>query len=386
MIWFLIWREFKLCTAEILKVFNGATLVYNDKKVVILDNLKDEIAIQKLNGMGGTIKAFKVRKTLDANFAEFPKSIYDEVKEKEGKISYGITLENTGAEYKKVLMKTKNYLKEKGLSTRFINKDFKPVSTAQVINEKLVKKGTDFNFVNTDDGVYFGETIWIQNIDAYSKRDYSKQRDMQVGMLPPKLSQMMLNLAWGDVVYDPFVGLGTVLIEAVNAGSSKVYGSDLSERMVEITNENLDTFKKDNNIEFESEIFKLNAKFIEEQREILSGVDAIVTEGYLGEVMTQKNISIDRIKKQKESLKKLYGRFFTGIKNAWYKGKIVISFPFWEFRKHFFYFDEGHEFITENFKIEKINLGSFELPEKGSLLYKRKNQLVWREIFVINCK
>jgi tRNA G10 N-methylase Trm11 len=35
-------------------------------------------------------------------------------------------------------------------------------------------------------------------------------------MLPPKLSQIMINLSGGDVIYDPFVGLGTVLIEAVN--------------------------------------------------------------------------------------------------------------------------------------------------------------------------
>jgi tRNA G10 N-methylase Trm11 len=55
----------------------------------------------------------------------------------------------------------------------------------------------------------------VQNIDEYSKRDYSKDRDMQIGMLPPKLSQMMINLSGGKTIYDPFVGLGTVLIESL---------------------------------------------------------------------------------------------------------------------------------------------------------------------------
>jgi len=35
----------------------------------------------------------------------------------------------------------------------------------------------------------------VQDIENYSKRDYGKTRDMEVGMLPPKLAQMMLNIA-----------------------------------------------------------------------------------------------------------------------------------------------------------------------------------------------
>ena len=41
---------------------------------------------------------------------------------------------------------------------------------------------------------YLGLTIACQDIDSYARRDTSKARDMQVGMLPPKLAQMMINL------------------------------------------------------------------------------------------------------------------------------------------------------------------------------------------------
>ncbi|MGB2111367.1 MAG: hypothetical protein ACPHY8_06160 [Patescibacteria group bacterium] len=58
-----------------------------------------------------------------------------------------------------------------------------------------MRKNTDFNYINTGENIYFGASIWVQDIYAYSKRDYSKDRDMQVGMLPPKLSQMMINLS-----------------------------------------------------------------------------------------------------------------------------------------------------------------------------------------------
>jgi hypothetical protein len=54
----------------------------------------------------------------------------------------------------------------------------------------------------------------VQNIDGYSERDYGKNRDMQIGMLPPKLAQIMINISsplpLGEglgvrAFYDPFV-------------------------------------------------------------------------------------------------------------------------------------------------------------------------------------
>jgi len=46
---------------------------------------------------------------------------------------------------------------------------------------------------------------------------------MNIGMLPPKLAQMMINLSLGNTIYDPFVGLGTVLIESVHMGNNRVF-------------------------------------------------------------------------------------------------------------------------------------------------------------------
>jgi len=48
--------------------------------------------------------------------------------------------------------------------------------------------------------------------------------------------------------------------------------------------------------------------------------------------MTQKNITRERIEKQKEAIQKIYEPFFTGLKKSNYKGTIVISFPFWEMK------------------------------------------------------
>ena len=72
--------------------------------------------------------------------------------------------------------------------------------------------------------------------------------------MPPKLVQMMINLAGPSIsaesrqklsaIYDPFCGLGTTLIEAANMGITEVYGSDISAEMVRATTDSLDEFIK----------------------------------------------------------------------------------------------------------------------------------------------
>ena len=146
-------------------------------------------------------------------------------------------------------------------------------------------------------------------------------------------------------------------------------------------------FETIKNISFKIE--KLNAKFINES-EILQKekIDLIVTEWYLWEIMTKKNISLDRINKQKESLLSIYSKFFENLAKVDFSWKIVICFPFWELNGKFIYFNEILEILNkfcviENiFKNSEINLSS----KSGSLLYKREKQLVWREIFKLKIK
>ncbi len=86
-------------------------------------------------------------------------------------------------------------------------------------------------------------TIWVQDIDAYTRRDMSRERSMKVGMMPPKLAQIMINLATKGnktlSIWDPFCGLGTTLIEADHMGYEKLKGSDISPDMVSATTTNL---------------------------------------------------------------------------------------------------------------------------------------------------
>ena len=380
---FLLGREFKISVAEILSVFPNAHTIYQSKEILILDNISKEEILEKISHIGWTIKVTTIEKTT--------KSIQDALIEKapyEGKFRYGLNLFWERKSLKDILMKVKKHLRSNDISARFTNKDFKNLNAAQIIGENLVKRESDFNFIFTKEITYFGQTIWIQDINSYGERDYSKDRDMQIGMLPPKLSQMMINLSGGRTIYDPFVGLWTVLIESLYMGNAKVYGSDLNEKMVNTSLYNCKEVAKKLNLEADIQTEKLNAKFINESPYFDKWVDWIVTEGYLGEIMTKKNIAIDRIEKQRESLEKIYSAFFKNLSKLNYSWNIVISFPFWEIRGKYYYFEEIYKILEKYCEIQRFFPEDYLISatKAWSLLYKRDSQLVWREIFKLKMK
>lgn len=385
---FELWREFKLSIAEIFKLFPEWKSVFFDKSILILDNLEKEKILNLSKNIWWTIKIIEVVEVIGDE-----RDILEEnlnIKWFEWKFNYAInTFWVKKISLKEILKISKEVIKSNGLNPRFINQDFKNVSSVAVIKEALVKKWTDFNFIFTEDKTFFGNTIFVQDIYGYSNRDYSKDRDMNVWMLPPKLAQMMINLwfEWKENIniYDPFVWLWTVLIESVYMWNKKVFWSDLSEKMVQTSSENLEKLK--NKFDFEKNIFTQNAKYIHEIN-ILNNVDLIVTEWYLWEIMTKNNINFERIEKQREKLSDLYEWFFTWLKKLNFKWNIVISFPFWEMNSKYFYFEEIYDKIDMYCQINDILPPDFaHLKTKvGSLLYKRDSQLVGREIFSLKIK
>ncbi len=401
--WFLLWREFKLSIAEILAVFPRKSVIFSWKKILILDWLNKKEILQKADNLWGTIKIFEL--ALKTDKQEIFKKILNFAKNKDRKFNYWFNLFPENQEkIKKYLIEIKRFLQKNWISSRYVNKNDKNLSSAQIIWNSLLKKWVDFNLIDLDWIFYFWKTIWVQNIDEYSSRDYSKSRDMQTGMLPPKLAQIMINLAnskkilkqvqddentYYYSIYDPFIGLWTILIEAKRMWFEWLYWSDLNEKMVKLARENVLKAESKYNKNFVIKIEKLNAKFVNE----VSFWDEvknwnIVTEWYLWEIMTQKNISFDRIKKQRESLQKIYEWFFSSLKKWSFLGDIVISFPFWDLKWKYVFFEEVYEIISKYCEVQPLFPKDFNFSEtkQWSLLYKRQKQLVGREIFKLKIK
>lgn len=416
---FILWRHFKLSIAEIYAVYPSAKIIDYGKEYIIIGLSEKEKIISKAEYLWGSIKIIETseidsideiadiikEKSLSyleqnefnsKNISEL--NTINNLKKISKKITFAINkFGDSNINQKTILIKTKNYLKENFINSRFVNKDWTNTNSAQIKKDKLILTKSDYNLVIWKNKIFFWPTIWSQDVDEYTSRDINKTRDFQTGMLPPKLAQMMINISKSsltplikeEVIYDPFVGFGTILIESINMWNTEVYGSDINKKNVENTIYNLEKFKIKTNKEFNHNIIDLNAKYIYES-EILKNykISSIVTEWYLWEMMTKENISIERIKSQKEKLKDIYLSFFRWLSQIKFIWNIVISFPFWEMKGKYYFFEEIYDILKDYCEVQDIlpDIEWLSTTKYWSLLYKRKNQLVGREIFKLKIK
>lgn len=242
-------RQPDIGLAELRRVYGQADLFSRVSAVVPTESFD-------LERLGGTIKAGKVVAEFEGDIKKvYPKIATHYIKIWSGvdhKITLGISAYDTlssPSDLQKMGLKIKRQLKDKGVSMRLIPNADSALSTATSHNNKLglSENKVELLIVQGFDGkILVAESSGAQNITAYARRDQNRpKRDAFVGMLPPKLAQIIVNLAVGlhapnanFKVLDPFCGTGVVLQEASLMGYG-ICGSDLSEKMIDYTAENL---------------------------------------------------------------------------------------------------------------------------------------------------
>lgn len=329
-----------------------------------------------LNKLGGSLKIFLLNEIGKVEMTEMRNIFYDRVfedlKDSDKKHNWGLSLfDMPKKELKTLLVGVKKYLNENGVKNRFVNKNFKDLSTAATVKEDLLGEGNaEFGVFEIKSNFFIGRCVAVQDIDDYSKRDYDRPgRSAKAGMLPPKLAQIMLNLAGlkkGQTVYDPFCGSGTILTEGMLMAFD-VIGSDVSADQVSDSQKNIEWMKDEYFIKNKAEVFVKDATLPCSD----ISFDAIVTEGYLGTPLS-KPLKKNEVNQFFAPMISIYMKFFDQIKDKLKKGqRVVISLPYSKTE------GGGDEFLSKYIKIDLQNV-----IEK-SLLYRRKDQVVGREIFVL---
>jgi len=178
-----------------------------------------------------------------------------------GKFTLGLSVYGLSVNVKQIeatLLEIKKQIRKSDRPVRIVPNKQPALNSAQVLHNKLTYKGA-WELLLVEDGskTLLAQTLFVQDIEAYGARDQARPaRDARVGMLPPKLAQIMLNLSAGPLraksfeswdsndglrrirVLDPFCGTGVVLQEALLMGYS-VMGTDIDERMVEFSKKNI---------------------------------------------------------------------------------------------------------------------------------------------------
>ncbi|HEV2352761.1 MAG TPA: hypothetical protein VGR89_00825, partial [Puia sp.] len=116
-------------------------------------------------------------------------------------------------------MELKRNLRQTGSVRLVLPKAGTAVSAAELKFNKVIEHGFELAVVTDGRDLVIGRTVSVQDVDWYSKRDYGRPvRDAKVGMMPPKLAQMLVNTTHSNLVWDPFCGTGQTIQEALLIG------------------------------------------------------------------------------------------------------------------------------------------------------------------------
>lgn len=286
----------------------------------------------------------------------------------------------------------KKHFQKQGYSLRCLNNGNKNIPAAIAQKEKVGSKSHEWNILSIDrERVMITYTLSHQDIDGYSDRDMKKSRDMQVGMLPPKLCQMMLNMVEcqsDDVVYDPFCGLGTMLIEAHTRGVRAIMASDISEQEVQKTKQNLMDQYIDA-VVFVRDATQMSTEVSTFRKKHPGKRLCIATEGYLGPIIERYSSTAKIHEARKITTETMLPAIQTLSRELKTGDRMVLCLACWKDREGMVMMDR----VLSTFSQSGLSIERSESPAlqksytaRWSLIYRRSNQQVGREIFVLEKK
>lgn len=295
-------------------------------------------------------------------------------------IVFGISRYDGGTVDASLLHDIKIILEQQGKRARYVGSKGEELSSVviqkQGVHEIIIARG--------DQGIVVGTTEGVQDFESWGKRDYGRPNaDPKLGMLPPKVARMAVNIAIGmesdgKVILDPFCGMGTILAEGLMRGC-RVIGSDISEDVVTKARKNLEWLSSQYpSIKTDYHLVISDATHVSSHIEPNS-VDAIVTEPFMGtSALGEKKITDPtKIRGIVKGLEKLY----IGALRDWAHvlksgGNIVIALPKFEVK--------GRTYFVKKVVDNCENFGY--TPIVGPIEYSRPQAVVKREFYIFQKK
>lgn len=299
----------------------------------------------------------------------------------EGKFNFGISDYGLKNFNKKDLgLKLKKHFSEAGVSARFVISREKTLSSVVVEQNRLLKRGIEIILAMDRDTILIGETLAVQPFKDLSLRDYGRPaRDDRSGMLPPKLAQIMINLARrggpAGVLVDPFCGSGTILSEAMLMGYTEIFGSDISPKAVEDSRTNCEWVRELYKIEgVRLKIMVRNALSLSSYIKPASA-DAIVTEPFLGP--QRGRIDFQAVS---ANLEKLYSGALVEFNRVLKPGgRVVMVWPSFYGQRPISPDHPGLR-IVPILDTELLADPRLKMTDRQTIIYGRPGQKVYREI------
>lgn len=382
----------------------------------------EDLSIERL---GGTVKAGKTTLSLSrSSWKQASQQIITtyshQWKNHDGKITLGISAYGfavSARDVQKIGIIIKQNLKKNGVSLRLIPNTEPALNTATSHHNKLglSPNKVELLIVHNESGnIIVAESTGAQNITALAARDQARpKRDAFVGMLPPKLALIMVNLAAGahkqvavreagadaptgsassdlrseaydgsgkmatklhSRLLDPFCGTGVILQEAALLGYD-IYGTDLSAKMVDYTRDNLQWLEERHRVRAVRYLHEGDAMTTTWQQPI----DLVVSETYLGQPFSAPP-SPKKLEEVRGNVNHITTTFLKNIRpQLTAETPLCLAVPAWRDAA-------GHithlPFIRS---VEKLGFRqiTFTNVKPTDLMYYREDQVVARELLIL---
>ena len=386
---FILGRQPAIGRAELESLYGADTVEPIGEHAIACTLSPDEVQFGRL---GGAVRLAKPLAVLDTiKWADVARYIAEQLPSyldyvpSEGKCKLGLSvfglpvspgqLFATGLTLKKVCKKA-------GHSARVVPGEALELSSAQVLHNQLTSElGFEFLCIRYNNKTYLAQTIAVQDITAYARRDQGRpKRDARVGMLPPKLAQTIINLATGSQppgddhsILDPFCGTGVVLQEALLMGYG-AYGSDLEPRMIDYSKQNIDWLRTGHNTILEAGDATTH--------HWVHPFTAVASETYLGSPLSSWP-GPEKLQTIIGTCNVIVEHFLT---NMWaqipHGTRLCLAVPAWLAPNHRVH----HLPLLDRLDDLGYNQVSFLYAGRGEMIYHRPDQLVARELLVITRK
>lgn len=390
-----------LSVAELAATVPGFLLHGKIDRIIALFDSGANLDAAFLDTLGGTVilaeKIAKEKPTLE----DVPNVLAEKLMPIKGKVmfslrTYGVSPKNV----KELYRKSKDLLKKKGKPSRYVGNEHKPAPSVVLRQNGLLdgSGGCEVTIIQREDEpLWIGITVGAQDVDAYTLRDMEKPvRDTTVGLLPPKLAQIMINFGlWLGkkkpeeeskipIIFDPFCGTGVIPMECM-IRKFPVLASDKSEKAVSGCTKNLDWMRKQFEIkksDVPSRVWKQDAT---KKFELKETVDAIVTETSLGPALKDRP-TMKEVQKLVSENEKLQADFLKNAAATLPGVPVVCSWPVWYASKTPVYLEKIWNVATD-LGYQPILPPTIEIVDnRMSLLYRRPEQIVGREIVLLRAK
>ena len=385
---FIVGREPVLSVAELTGAFSGqGKVIWCSKEAAIVET-PSSVPATMLRRLGGSIKQVEILEQVSGMSAArldwMTTGLVFKLLGVDGRdlgaSVYGTTAA-VRAQVQRRLLSIKKQTAELDRPIRIVTSREPQLSAVTVQRQGLLRRGAEMVILVNGDAWVIGKTVAVQDYQSYGLRDFGRPAaDAKSGMLPPKVAQMMLNIARvqpEDILLDPFCGSGTVLQEAVLHGVRRVIGSDTSQYAVRDSQQNLRWLLQEfPDLHTDIEITMQDARAVSARPTV------IVTEPYLGKPL-HGNETVHTLEDRANDLRALYlaamRQWFTILPSG---GRVVMVWP--QMGDGAVQIRLDHEVEALGFRsqpvVDQVAKELLHLENEYSALYGRPDAKVKREI------